>query len=133
LRNASPKEPDCQSHHEHVVELADNWYEIRDELNRTNDIKDRTPDNHFGVPRNMTVDKSPSDDTKLPEKVPDGLVQIIGRGLFYLFFESFGADLLFRRFFRPNNAAEADVAHSRVDHLRLARRWPVAQAVVGSA
>ena len=34
---------------------------------------------------------------------------------------------------RPNDATKTDVAHSGIDHLRLARRGPVTQAVVGSA
>src|SRR5262245_18712318 len=34
---------------------------------------------------------------------------------------------------RPHDAAKANVASRRVDRLGLARRWPVAQAVVGRA
>ena len=51
--------------------MADDGYEIRDELNRADDIQDCAPDNQLGVPWNMTVDKSPPHDTKLFEKVPD--------------------------------------------------------------
>ena len=38
-----------------------------------------------------------------------------------------------RSLLRADDAPKADVAHSGIDHLRLARRWAVTKTVIGSA
>ncbi len=45
----------------------------------------------------------------------------------------FEENFLLGCFFCPQDAPKTDVAHAGIDHLWLARRGPVTQAVVGSA
>jgi hypothetical protein len=77
--------------------------------------------------------KGSSDNPKLPEELPDWLSQSLPGAWIYRFALSFNADLLFWGSSRPHNTAKAEVAHSCVDHLWLASRWPVTQAVIRSA
>ena len=59
LRNISSKVFEPEGDHQHVVHLADNRDEIRDELDRTEDIKNRTPGDRFRMPRHLGMHKSP--------------------------------------------------------------------------
>ena len=135
LGNTSPEIFDPQGDHQHVVHLPDNRDEIRDELDRTEDIKDRTPGDRFRVPWHLRVHESPPHDPELFENTLDRSLHLLYRWLFRLLLAGFR-----RRIFRfdaasglAQDAAKTDVAHAGVDHLWLACRGAVTQAVVGSA
>lgn len=71
LRNASFKKFHAQDNHHDVVHLTDDRDEIRDELDRTEDVEDRATGDGFSIPRYLRVHKRPSDDPKLREKLLD--------------------------------------------------------------
>jgi hypothetical protein len=71
LRNTSSKKLHAQTHHQHIVHLADNRDEIRDELNRTEYIEDRASGNQLRVQRHLPVPKSPTNDPKFLKKPSD--------------------------------------------------------------
>jgi hypothetical protein len=80
----SSKKPHAQAHHQHVVHLADNWDEIRDELNRTENIENRTPDDQLRVQWHLPVPESPANGAKLLKKLSDRNLDGFGKRLLRL-------------------------------------------------
>jgi hypothetical protein len=77
LRNISPEVFDSKGDHEHVVHLPNNRDEVRDDLDRTANIKKRTPGDRFRVPWHLRVYKSPPDDPELFEHPLDRGLQLM--------------------------------------------------------
>ena len=53
--NESFEEFYAEADHQHIIQLANDWGEIRDKLNRTRDIESRTSADEFGIPWNARV------------------------------------------------------------------------------
>src|SRR3984885_15590330 len=53
--NESFQEFYAEADHQHIIQLANDWDEIRDKLNRTRDIESRTSADEFGIPWNARV------------------------------------------------------------------------------
>ncbi len=56
---------------QHVVQLPDNRYEVRNELDGTQDVAHYTPGGQFCVPRYLRVPKGSQHDPKLLKKSSD--------------------------------------------------------------
>lgn len=67
LGNISPKVSDAQGDHQYVVHLPDDRNKVGDELNRTDDIKDRAAGDYFRMPWHQRVHQSPPHDSELFE------------------------------------------------------------------
>ena len=58
-RSRSFQEFYAEADHEHIVQLTDNWDEIRDKLNRASDVERRASADKLRVPRHPRVNQSP--------------------------------------------------------------------------
>jgi hypothetical protein len=69
-RNRSFQEFYTQAYHQDIVQLTDDWDEIWDKLDRTDNIENRTPAAKLRVPRHLGVNQRPPDGVKLLQQLP---------------------------------------------------------------
>lgn len=134
LRNISSKIFEPQGDYQNVVHLSDDRDEIRNELDRTNDIKYRTAGDRLRMPRHLRMYEGSPENFELFEKMLNRAVKLLSRWLLRSVPEGFQRrNFLFRFAYGPNYTSKSYVAHSGVDHLWLACCWTIAQAVVWRA
>ena len=85
------------------------------------------------VMHGLGMHQGAANDPELLEDALDRDLQFVYRCLFWLLMLFFKDKLFLGCILGSHNAAKADVAHASVDHLRLARRGTITQAVVGGA
>ena len=70
-RDPSSQQSYPQTNDQHVVQLADDRDEIRNELDGTQDVADHTPSDQLCVPRHSRVPEGSLDDAKLLKESSD--------------------------------------------------------------
>jgi hypothetical protein len=79
--NKSLEEFYAQGDDQHIIQLADDWDEIRDKLNRTGDIESSEAADKFDVPRNSRVNQRTQDDAILRKQLAGSSLQSLGQAL----------------------------------------------------